>query len=67
VAKKRLEKNAPEHIFIYYLDLLSYRQISNEISSRWNVVHQSPQLLKIENDICTHHANHLDINPEEIA
>jgi len=66
VAKNRLEKGVAEHAKIYYLDLLTYRSISNEISNRWNIIHQSPQLLKIVNGTCTYHASHLEINPEDI-
>jgi len=67
VAKNRLEKGVSGNTVVYYLDLLAYRSISNEISNRWNVVHQSPQLLKIENGICTYHASHLDIEAEEVV
>ena len=67
VAKNRLEKGVPAMTYIYYLDLLAYRSISDEISSRWNVTHQSPQLLKIENGLCSYHASHLEISPEEVV
>lgn len=67
VAKNRLEKGVVENTKIYYLDLLAYRSISNEVSARWNIVHQSPQLLRIESGICTYHESHLEINPEEIV
>jgi bacillithiol system protein YtxJ len=32
----------------YYLDLLNHRDISNEIATRFDVYHQSPQLLLIK-------------------
>lgn len=67
VAKNRLEKGVSGNAIVYYLDLLSYRSISNEISNRWNVIHQSPQLLKIENGICTYHASHMEIEAEEVV
>ena len=41
-----------ERIVFYYLDLLQYRNISNEIVSKFNVVHQSPQIILIKNGIC---------------
>lgn len=34
---------------LYYLDLIAYREISNEIEARYGVVHQSPQALLISN------------------
>ncbi|MBO3117386.1 bacillithiol system redox-active protein YtxJ [Winogradskyella sp. DF17] len=43
---------------LYYLDLLSYRDISNEIGYRFQVLHQSPQLLVIKNGIAVKHASH---------
>lgn len=43
---------------IYYLDLLNYRNISNEIAVRYNVVHESPQLLVIKNGKCIYFAAH---------
>lgn len=47
---------------LYYLDLLTYREISNEVASRLEVLHQSPQLLIIKNGICVKHASHGAIN-----
>lgn len=46
---------------IYYLDLLSYREISNEIGYKFQVLHQSPQLLVIKNQVAVAHASHYDI------
>ena len=67
VAKNRLEKGVLKNAKIFYLDLLAYRLISNEVSARWNIIHQSPQLLKIVNGSCTYHASHLEIDPEEVV
>ena len=47
---------------LYYLDLLSYRDVSNEVGYRFQVLHQSPQLLVIRNGIAVEHASHGDIN-----
>ena len=30
---------------LYYLDLLNYRDVSNEIAHKFQVLHQSPQIL----------------------
>ena len=48
-------------IDFYYLDLLSYRNISNEIASKFQVIHQSPQLLVIEDGVVAAHDSHYDI------
>ncbi|WP_370390912.1 bacillithiol system redox-active protein YtxJ [uncultured Winogradskyella sp.] len=47
---------------LYYLDLLSYREISNEVGYKFQVMHQSPQLLVIKNGIVVAHASHGAIN-----
>jgi len=50
----------------YFLDLLSYREISNEIADRLQVVHQSPQLLLVSNGKCVYTVSHSDIDPLEL-
>jgi bacillithiol system protein YtxJ len=47
---------------LYYLDLLQYRNISNEISEKFSVYHQSPQLLIVKNGVVVAHESHGDIN-----
>ncbi len=46
----------------YFLDLLAHRDISNEIASRFNVIHQSPQILLIKNGQAIFDASHSDID-----
>jgi bacillithiol system protein YtxJ len=46
----------------WYLDLLSYRAISNAIAQQLEVTHQSPQLLVIKNGKAVAHASHEQIN-----
>ena len=65
MALKNFEKayNLPENeIDTYYLDLLNFRDISSDISSKLNVLHQSPQLLVIKNEVVIHHSSHSDID-----
>lgn len=47
-----------EEVDLYYLDLLSYRNISNEIESLFGVRHESPQLLIVKNGQVVRHASH---------
>src|SRR5688572_29831629 len=65
-AKGRLERqwdNAGlDNIKPYYLDLLSYRPISNQVAEVFEVEHQSPQLLLIQNGECQYDASHLSIS-----
>lgn len=53
MVKRRFESNfnvAVDEIDMYYLDVLSYRAISNELEIRYNLRHESPQLLIIKNN-----------------
>lgn len=64
-AKHRLESNWEEvnsEMDFYYLDLLSYRSISNGIAERWGVRHQSPQIIVIKNDKAVYDTSHGSIN-----
>ncbi|RED45470.1 bacillithiol system protein YtxJ [Winogradskyella eximia] len=47
---------------LYYLDLLNYRDVSNEVGYKFQVMHQSPQLLVIKNGVVVAHASHGGIN-----
>ena len=47
---------------LYYLDLLNFRDVSNEVSYKFQVVHQSPQLLIIKNGVVVAHDSHGAIN-----
>ena len=49
-------------IALYFLDLIEYREISNEIASRFGVMHQSPQLIVIKNGQAIYNASHSDID-----
>lgn len=53
-------------IDLYYLDLLSYREVSSEIAARFQVFHESPQLIIIKNKVTAHHASHNMITPQVI-
>lgn len=52
---------------LYYLDLLSYRDLSNEISKKFQVFHESPQLIVIKNGEVKAHASHGAINALELS
>ena len=51
-----------EDLDLYYLDLLSYRNVSDEVSYKLQVMHESPQLLVIKNGAVVAHASHGAIN-----
>ncbi len=43
---------------LYFLDLHSYREVSNEVAVKFQVIHQSPQLLVIKNGVTVYHTSH---------
>ncbi|MCB9030112.1 MAG: bacillithiol system redox-active protein YtxJ [Deltaproteobacteria bacterium] len=49
-----------------FLDLIQYRDVSNFIAESTKVQHQSPQVLRFENQQATWHANHSDITLEAL-
>ena len=65
-ANKNLQREMSEInselVDVYYLDLLNYRSISNEIAVRYNVVHESPQILLIKNGKCVYYAAHDNVS-----
>ncbi len=49
MAKGRLERStAPDAADFYFLDLISYRDISNRIANDFSVYHESPQVILIK-------------------
>lgn len=65
----RLERkwDLSDNIFpTYFLDLIRYRQISNQIAHKYSVEHESPQVLVIKDGKCIFTASHSDINVEDI-
>ena len=47
---------------LYYLDLLNYREISNQVGVKFMIMHESPQLLVVRNGNVVRHASHGSIN-----
>ena len=43
---------------LYFLDLHAHRDVSNETGIKFQVVHQSPQLLIIKNGVTVFHTSH---------
>ena len=51
---------------LYFLDLLAYRNVSDEVGFKFQVLHQSPQLIVIKNGTTVAHASHHGIRAEEL-
>jgi len=62
----RLERNWKQEDLLpvkpYFLDLLSYRKISNEVASTFHVEHESPQILLIKNGKSVYDKSHFEID-----
>ncbi|RIA09983.1 bacillithiol system protein YtxJ [Flavobacteriaceae bacterium MAR_2010_72] len=50
------------NIDLYYLDVLDYRELSRTVASKFQVLHESPQVLVIKNGAVVAHASHGAIN-----
>ena len=70
MAKMRLEQDwsmSAEAVIPYYLDLITYRAVSQYIAEKFSVWHESPQVLLIFKGDCIYDASHLDITVAELA
>ena len=50
----------------YFLDLITYREISNRISQEFDVEHESPQVLIIEKEKSIYDQSHMGIDYQQI-
>ncbi len=69
MAFSRLERGVPtinSESDIFYLDLLSHREVSNQIADKYNVEHQSPQILIIKDKKCIFNCSHMEISADRI-
>jgi len=67
MAKSRFERSYNlEGVVAFYLDLIAYRTISGQLATDFNVQHQSPQLLFIQDGICTYNTSHNSISIDAI-
>ncbi len=71
MALSRLERNwnltKAGNIEMYFLDLIAFRLVSNAIAEKFNVRHESPQLILIKNGEVIYHASHNEITFEDFA
>ena len=68
MVKKRFELDwdkIPQDVPVYFLDLIKYRDISNQIASDFQVYHESPQLLLIKDGECILDLSHGQVSVEE--
>ena len=70
MALDRLERNWNESdmqmVKPYFLDLITFRDVSNQIAEVFDVEHESPQVLIIENEKSVYNQSHMGIQYEWI-
>ena len=67
MAKGRIDREeAPQDVRFYYLDLITYRDLSNKVAEVFHVRHESPQVLLIKNGECVYEESHNGIQFDEI-
>lgn len=67
---KNFEKeveSSDQPVHVYYLDLLAHRPVSNKIAADFEIRHESPQLIVIENGKSINNASHQDISLSQIV
>ncbi len=68
MARSRLEREWNlDVVDPWYLDMITYRSISNMIESRFKIQHESPQAILIVNCIVIYHASHNGISVDQMA
>jgi bacillithiol system protein YtxJ len=68
MALNRLERSlkVSDTLPIYLLNLLDYRSVSQRIAERYQIEHQSPQVLVIKEGKCIYTASHTEISASDI-
>lgn len=68
VALERLNNTAvpSSQAHYFYLDLLTYRSVSNAVAEQFQIHHESPQVLLISKGQCVFEETHLGINAVEL-
>lgn len=57
----------PDNVKVYHLDLIKYRDLSSQIANQWDIKHESPQVLLIQNNECHYDASHNSIHVADIV
>ncbi len=55
-----------ENVDCYFIDLISFRDVSNTIAQKTNIEHQSPQVIVLKNNNVIYYASHQSIDAEKI-
>jgi bacillithiol system protein YtxJ len=55
-----------DEVTYYFLDLLTYREVSNAVAEKLNIVHQSPQVIILYNKEILHTDSHQGIDIKKV-
>lgn len=69
MVKEQLEEEwdlTTETVPVYYLDIIANKPLSNQVADFFQVPHQSPQVLLIQQGECAFHTSHLAIKADKI-
>lgn len=67
MAKNRFEGNSDTgNENYYYLDLLRFRDVSNAIAEKFQVRHESPQIILLQNGEATYDDSHMAISFDQL-
>ena len=69
MAMDRLERSWDEEaqkIKAYYLDLIRYREVSNQVAETFKVYHQSPQVILVKDGDAVYDDSHMSISVEAL-
>ena len=50
----------------YFLDLINYRDLSNQVAQEFGIMHESPQVLVIKDGKAVYHSSHFGISYDEL-
>jgi bacillithiol system protein YtxJ len=65
--ERKFDATKVANLKCYYLDLKAYRDVSDAIATVFEVEHESPQVLLIENGLAVYNASHYEISFDDIA
>jgi len=67
MAKNRLERNADQRISYYIIDVISNRAVSNLLSEKTGVKHESPQMFLFSGSNLISVKSHMAIDSSEVT
>ena len=66
MAYKMMENSWKGDAPIYLIKVVENRPVSNLVAEKYNIVHESPQVLVIRNGECIHDASHSEIDVDTL-